>query len=133
MRSSSRSPPSHRAGAGSSSSCGVRAKVGSHRAAADTPWGNGSPPSACPRPVGDFLEFGPDGTVEFRHHIVRDVAYEGLSYRRRRELHLRAGTAIERLVGDDTESVAEPLSFHFYEGRDYQRAWRYARVAGDRA
>jgi tetratricopeptide (TPR) repeat protein len=83
--------------------------------------------------LGDFLEFGPDGTVEFRHHIVRDVAYEGLSYRRRRELHLRAGAAIERLVGDDTESVAEPLSFHFYEGRDYQRAWRYARVAGDRA
>ena len=35
----------------------------------------------------------------FTQGIVRDVAYEGLSYRRRRELHLRAGEATERRAG----------------------------------
>ena len=91
------------------------------------------PDSAVFEMLGDFLEFGADGTVEFRQHIVRDVAYEGLSYRRRRELHLRAGSAIERIVGDDIDAGAEHLSFHFFEGKDFERAWRYARVAGDRA
>lgn len=91
------------------------------------------PDSATIQALGDFLAFDPDGTVRFRHLVVRDVAYEGLSYRRRRELHMRAGAAIERLVGADTDTVAESLSFHFFAGGDYERAWRYARVAGERA
>src|SRR5207244_1039478 len=76
-----------------------------------------------------FLTFEGDDAARFRHAVLRDAAYESLSYRRRRELHLRAGEAIERLAGSDAEWEAENLSFHFFEGHDYERAWHYARLA----
>ncbi len=77
----------------------------------------------------EYLQHDGD-TAEFRHVVARDAAYAGLPYRRRRDLHLRAGRTLERLVGDDPDRAAADLSFHFAAGGDYERAWRYARVAG---
>lgn len=88
---------------------------------------------ATTRQLGRFLEYEGTDRVRFRHAMHRDVAYEGLSYRRRRELHLRAGEVTERLAGDGAESVADLLSLHYAMGQDHARAWRYARIAGDRA
>ena len=39
------------------------------------------------------------GGFSFRNGLVRDVAYEGLPFRRRRELHARVGEAIESDAG----------------------------------
>ena len=77
----------------------------------------------------------PDGNerLVFRHGVLRDAAYGGLSYRRRRDLHRRAGEAIERLAQPDPEGVADALALHFGLAQDHERTWRYARVAGDRA
>ena len=69
----------------------------------------------------------------FRHALVRDVAYEGLSYRRRRELHRRAGAATERLADGRVEQVADLLARHYAAAQDYEMAWRYARIAAERA
>lgn len=80
-----------------------------------------------------FLDSDGDGMLQFRHALIRDVAYEGLSFGRRRELHLRAGEALEATAGDDTDSRANILALHFSLGGDYQRTWRYALVAGNRA
>ncbi len=77
-------------------------------------------------------EDGPD-RWRFRHAVVHDTAYQGLSYRRRRQLHARAGDVMERLAGDDPESVAELLATHFSEGGEYDKAWHYSVIAGDRA
>ena len=45
--------------------------------------------------VNSFLvEAGPD-RLQFRHSLMREVAYAGLPYRRRRELHERAATVLE--------------------------------------
>ncbi len=82
--------------------------------------------------LGFLVSNGPD-RLRFRHGLLRDVAYEGLPYRRRRELHRRAAYATERLAGDDTESVADLLSLHFSLAQEYEPTWRYARVAGDDA
>ena len=82
--------------------------------------------------LGDFLRLEGDA-AEFRHAVARDAAYAGLPYRRRRELHLRAGNTIERLAGDDVEREAADLSFHFATGGDHAKTWRYARLAGDSA
>jgi class 3 adenylate cyclase/tetratricopeptide (TPR) repeat protein len=71
-----------------------------------------------------------DVAVRFRHALVRDAAYEGLPFRRRRELHERVGLALERRAA---EAEAELLSLHFYSAGDHGRAWRYSRVAGERA
>jgi class 3 adenylate cyclase/tetratricopeptide (TPR) repeat protein len=83
--------------------------------------------------LGDFLIDEPDGGLRFRHALIRDAAYEGLPYRRRRELHARAGSTIERDAGREVMEHAELLSFHFHAAARHDRAWRYSRLAGKRA
>ena len=63
---------------------------------------------------------------------MRDAAYEGLSFRRRRELHGRAARAIEART-TTPEEAAELLSLHWLQAEGYEPAWRYSRIAGDRA
>ena len=46
--------------------------------------------------LADFVPEEEPGTFRFRHALLRDAAYEGLPYRRRRELHAAAGDAIAR-------------------------------------
>lgn len=83
-----------------------------------------------------FLVHGQSGRLRFRSTLLRDVAYEGLPYRRRRLLHGQVGTAIEQAIalgGEAPESQAEVLSLHFFHAGDEARAWRYSVVAGRRA
>lgn len=83
--------------------------------------------------LGRFLEDDGDERLRFRHSVVRDVAYEGLPYRRRRELHARAASVVERLAGDSPDSAAEFLSTHYSLSGEHEKAWRFSRVAADRA
>lgn len=71
--------------------------------------------------------------LRFRHAVVHGVAYRGLSYRRRRQLHARAGSVIEELSGRDTDASAEPLAYHYFEAGDNPKAWKYSRVAARKA
>jgi class 3 adenylate cyclase/tetratricopeptide (TPR) repeat protein len=80
-----------------------------------------------------FVRFDGENAARFQQEVVRDVAYRGLSYRRRRELHLRAGHAIERFAADAIDSAVEPLALHFFEGGDHERAWQYGRKAAAQA
>ena len=82
--------------------------------------------------LAEFVELRTDGTVAFRRSLIRDAAYEGLPFRLRRELHARAGEIIERSVSDSAEE-AELLSLHFFNARRFEPAWRFSRVAGQRA
>jgi tetratricopeptide (TPR) repeat protein len=79
--------------------------------------------------------FFPDdvGMIRFRHALIRDVAYEGLPFRARRELHGRAASLIESAAGDHPDTVAELLSLHAHQARRYSDSWRYSRRAGERA
>lgn len=88
---------------------------------------------ATTRELGRFLEYEGTDRARFRHAMHRDVAYEGLPFRRRRELHLRAGQITERDAGDNPETVADVLSLHYALAHEHARAWQYARIAGDRA
>ena len=81
----------------------------------------------------DFLVADGSGIVRFRSAIVRECAYEELPYRRRRELHGRAGEAIAAGLGADADTEAHVLALHFFHAESYRRAWHYARVAGERA
>ncbi len=84
------------------------------------------------RRLAEYLGEQPDGQLRFRHALVRDAAYEGLPYRRRRELHERVGMAIEQRAAQ-ADAEAELLSLHFFHAHDFGRAWHYSRVAGERA
>ena len=75
----------------------------------------------------------PLGEMRFKNTLVRDAAYEGLPFRRRRVLHERVGEAIEALSGSSIEEEISALALHFFEARRDDKAWQYCRLAGDRA
>ena len=84
--------------------------------------------------LAEFVERDPDvpGHFRFRHALIRDGAYEGLSYKRRRELHGRVAEVIER-QSERAEDAAELLSLHFQRAERWPETWRYSLVAAQRA
>ncbi len=82
--------------------------------------------------LADLIVRQEGGTWRFRHALMRDAAYEGLPFRRRRDLHARAGALIER-TADESSDVAELLSLHYHYAHRFRDAWRHSGIAGDRA
>ena len=82
------------------------------------------------RRLGEFVAWEGTNELRFRHDLFRTVAYEGLSFRRRREIHGRVGTALEQRAGEDAAELAPLLSLHFLHAEDYERAWRYSAAVG---
>lgn len=79
-----------------------------------------------------FLEPNGEGRLRFRTAMVRDVAYGGLSFKRRRDIHLRAAVAIEQEV-DNPDDSADQLAMHFSLGGSDERTWYYALIAASRS
>lgn len=77
----------------------------------------------------------PEGTgrMRFRTSVTHDAAYQGLSFAKRKQLHERAGIVIEIMAGHDPDSAADLLARHFSKSGDHRKAWRYSRVAAERA
>ncbi|MFN2626458.1 MAG: hypothetical protein ABR520_10295, partial [Mycobacteriales bacterium] len=73
------------------------------------------------------------GVLRFQHVLMRDTAYEGLSYRRRQALHARVAESLAAAARDEVETQAELLSLHYFCAGRYAEAWRFSRMAGDRA
>lgn len=69
--------------------------------------------------------------VSFRHDLYRVAAYEGLPYRRRRELHTRFATLLAERP--DATHTAARIAFHAYEAGDHAMTWRWARAAASAA
>ncbi len=75
-----------------------------------------------------------DATYRFKHAITRDVAYESILRRRRRDLHRRVGQSIE--AGSSADRLSEHyevLTEHYERGEDFERAALFAGRAGDKA
>lgn len=69
----------------------------------------------------------------FRHALTQDAAYNTLLRKRRRELHRRVVETLEALYADRLDEHAAELSYHARAGEDWQRAFEYARRAGENA
>jgi class 3 adenylate cyclase/tetratricopeptide (TPR) repeat protein len=80
-----------------------------------------------------FLDDEGAGRYRFRHALMRDAAYEGLPFRRRRELHARVGNAILASARDAGHEYAELLSLHFFLAGDFDQAWTFSTIAAERA
>jgi predicted ATPase/class 3 adenylate cyclase len=74
-----------------------------------------------------------DGALSFRHGLLRDAAYHGLPFRRRRTLHRRVGEVLEQRADGDGASGAADLTHHFFEAGQWSKALRYGLVAGSEA
>ena len=84
--------------------------------------------------LAEFVERDPyaAGTFHFRHALIRDAAYEGLSFRRRRELHARVAEVVGETAVDE-EEMAETLSLHFSLAERHEETWRFSLLAAERA
>jgi tetratricopeptide (TPR) repeat protein len=70
--------------------------------------------------------------LRFRHPILREVAYAGLPYRRRRELHAQAAEVLETTTAA-ADRRPEILALHYFVARNYDKAMDYGWRAGERA
>jgi predicted ATPase/class 3 adenylate cyclase len=84
--------------------------------------------------LSEFVERDPyiAGEFRFRHALIRDAAYEGLSFRRRRELHARVADVL-RSTSADEEDSAEMLSLHFSLAERPAETWLYSLLSAGRA
>jgi class 3 adenylate cyclase/predicted ATPase len=83
--------------------------------------------------LGEILPREPNGELRFRSTLMRDAAYEGLPYRRRRALHGRVAEAIEAAGGETLDEQVGILAFHYTEAQRWDKAWRFCKAAGERA
>ncbi len=74
----------------------------------------------------------PEREYSFRHALTQEAAYGSILQRKRRDLHLRVGEALETLFPDKAEELAAVVGHHYAEAGD-PRAVRYLKAAGDRA
>ena len=83
------------------------------------------------------VEEWPDGTVSSRyrfvHELYHNVVYERLGVARRAQMHRALGLRLEAAWADRAVEESPTLATHFELGRDWPRAVRYLRHAGDAA
>jgi tetratricopeptide (TPR) repeat protein len=83
--------------------------------------------------LNEFVARDKRGNMSFRNVLLHDSAYDGLSYRLRRELHARAGDTIRLAAASRGEEQPELLSFHYLHAQRYLEAWSYSLAAAERA
>jgi tetratricopeptide (TPR) repeat protein len=76
-------------------------------------------------------DFG--GNYVFRHHMMQEIAYEGLLKRNRRTYHGVVADAMEKMYQENLSKQAGFLAYHFYHAQKWQKAFAYTLEAGDRA
>jgi predicted ATPase len=69
----------------------------------------------------------------FKHILTQEVAYDSISYKRKRDLHLSVAGFIERKYRKSIEEVLGFLTHHYYRGKDWEKAFYYSIEAGDKA
>jgi class 3 adenylate cyclase/tetratricopeptide (TPR) repeat protein len=75
----------------------------------------------------------PDLEYTFKHSLTHDVTYSGVLHERRRDIHARVVSAIERLYADRLGEQVERLAHHAVRGELKDKAVHYLRQAGERA
>jgi class 3 adenylate cyclase/tetratricopeptide (TPR) repeat protein len=69
----------------------------------------------------------------FDHALTQQSLYAELTARRKRRLHLAAGTALEQSTSRKSKERAAEIAWHFLRGDDPERALPYTLQAGEQA
>ena len=75
----------------------------------------------------------PQSVYIFKHALTREAVYTTLLHKRRVEIHKAIGKAIENIYADKPEEFYEAIAYHSFLGEDWQRAYKYNRIAGLKA
>jgi predicted ATPase len=73
------------------------------------------------------------GRYAFIHALYQQVLYGRMSPGARAAMHLSTARRLERAYGERAGEIAGELAAHFAHGRDFERATRYRRLAGEHA
>jgi class 3 adenylate cyclase len=86
--------------------------------------------------AGEFIyEQVAAGDVEyiFKHALTQEVAYNALLIERRKQLHERAGQALESMLAGQLEDHLDELAHHYSRSSNLGKAIEYLTLAGERA
>jgi class 3 adenylate cyclase/tetratricopeptide (TPR) repeat protein len=75
----------------------------------------------------------PDSSFIFKHALTREVVYDTLLERKKKELHIDIGKAIEEVHKDNLEEMVSFLAEHFEQGGNFEKAAQYFNLAQGRA
>jgi class 3 adenylate cyclase/tetratricopeptide (TPR) repeat protein len=75
----------------------------------------------------------PQSIYVFKHVLTRDIAYRSLIQKKRKEIHEKVGKALEQIYSERLAEVYEILAFHFLNGEDWERAYKYCLAAGEKS
>ncbi|MCX7994670.1 MAG: tetratricopeptide repeat protein, partial [candidate division WOR-3 bacterium] len=80
----------------------------------------------------EISKFPDEEKYSFTHSIIRDAVYNSLLKKELKELHQKAGFAIEKTFSGNIEEYFEALAHHFYLGGELLKAVEYLEKAGDK-
>jgi len=75
----------------------------------------------------------PESTYIFKHALTREVVYDSILTRKKKNLHEQIGNAIEELYGDRIEEQYELLAYHYGLAEDWEKAVHFSRLAAEKA
>jgi DNA-binding winged helix-turn-helix (wHTH) protein/tetratricopeptide (TPR) repeat protein len=75
----------------------------------------------------------PSPCYEFRHAVYRQAIYKRLSVGNRSRLHRSLGERFGALCTPEKPDLASEVAFHFEQGHDYEKAFRYFVLAAANA
>ncbi|MGD9045676.1 MAG: adenylate/guanylate cyclase domain-containing protein [Desulfobacterales bacterium] len=75
----------------------------------------------------------PDTTYIFKHALTRDVVYESILTKKKKNLHEKIGDAVEQLYADRIEEQYELLAHHYALSEQWEKAVHFGRLAAEKA
>jgi class 3 adenylate cyclase/tetratricopeptide (TPR) repeat protein len=75
----------------------------------------------------------PESTYIFRHALTREVVYDSILTRKKKELHNKIGKAIEQLYKDNLQEHYGVLAEHFISSEIYEKGSQYCKLAARKA
>lgn len=69
----------------------------------------------------------------FSHTLIKDVSYDSILRKRRKEIHGAIGLILEELHPDQLEALCSVLAYHFRTAEEWEKALKYSFMAGERA
>jgi tetratricopeptide (TPR) repeat protein len=75
----------------------------------------------------------PKTSYIFKHALTREVIYDSILSKKKKELHEQIGKGIEELYKDNLTEHYEVLAEHFFVSENYAQAAEYSRLAGKKA
>jgi len=75
----------------------------------------------------------PQSTYIFKHAMTRDVVYDSILTKRKKQLHEKIGKSIEELYKENIDEYYGLLTEHFIAGKNYEKGAEYSKLTSKKA